>query len=210
MILTVITAVAGLAALPADIAGRTGAADYNAFLQRAAMADHARTQPGCPRQAYRWLGRERRGGDDIPQPLVAASATRDLVVEHVVVSGCGRTQRHNLMVWRTAAGRLDVAPLATGDSLAPPSLQDAAFSAAVRLAVGLTPQPPCPAGQRLTRSITFGDVTIVRRPTRPGRPWSERIPVSYCGLARPLIVTYTPRRGGLDWDIQPAWPGARR
>lgn len=209
--LAILALVAGLAALPADISGRMSGPDYNAFLQRSAVADHVRTTGvACNSPTLRWLGRDRIGGDHIPPEVSRASVTHDVVIEHVQVSGCGRSQRHNLMVYRQANNQLTATALPTGASQATPTLQRDSFSAAVRIAVGMSRDAVCPAGRTLAENFRFGDITL-ERPRRGNGPWAERMPIQYCGLNRTVVVTYTPSpNGGTDWDIRPAWPGAPR
>ena len=199
-----------LANPPPDILGNRTSQAYVAFIEQQLAADRRRVarQP-CAQLTRRWAGRDRTGGNNIPADVRSASATGDVVIEHVVVAGCGRTSRHNLMIYRQRSGGWMAVALPPGASLASPTLQRDTLSTAIRAVVQLSPNAPCPPNSEIAGRVVLGEIQVIRPPS--GGRWTERLPIRYCGLDRTMTATFTlTSDGGADFALQPAWPGAPR
>lgn len=198
----VLAAIAGLTAAPPEFLGQQGAASYGSFLEAQVRLDRVRVAGACAAITSRWQGRDRAGGNNIPPDLVAASATGDVVIEHVSVTGCGRTTRHNLIVYRQRSGGWMSVALPGGNSLASPVLTRDTMTAAVRAVVQLSPNAPCPTNSTLVQRFRFGEIRLVSPPNHG--VWSEMIPLQYCGVDRSMQVTYTSTPdGGADYSLRP-------
>lgn len=201
----VLAVINGLLAPPADIRGAQTPAAYGAFIQQQVTLDRNRIAAPCPGLVFQEIERNRTGGNNIPEDIRNASATGDVIIEHVRVTGCGRVSRHNLMVFRQRSGGWTAVALVPGASLASPVLQRDSYTAAVRAVIQLSPDAPCPRGSDITQRLRFGEIVLVSAPR--GGVWVERIPLTYCGLNRSMQVTYTlTPDGGADYALRPLFP----
>jgi hypothetical protein len=198
-------AAGGIPTPPADILGGHSASAYTRFVDAQLLADRNRLAPPCRALRRAHTSRDRTGGNNVPADMLAQSATRDVLIEHLSVTGCGRTTRHNLMVYRVRTGGWRALALLPGNSLASPVLQRDTLTMALRATVQLSPNAPCPPDSTTEQRMRLGEIQLVRPPTRVGAPWTERINITYCGLERPFEATFTPtpRDGGTDYALRP-------
>lgn len=195
----------GLGDRPVDLTGPDPVA-YSHWLAGSALAQQAQLGGACA-DAQVKAG----GAWQMPEPLVAmwpklAAARRGpVLVEHLQVTGCGRTTEQNVLVARQASGDWLGIPLLPGQSRTDPVLQMDVLRAAMKVAASSPPAVVC-SPEEQARTVHSEEVKVVAAPNAKGI-WVERWPLRLCGSDRPLTITFTPAAtaGATDFNVRPAW-----
>ena len=114
-------------------------------------------------------------------------------VEHVLVEGCGRPWRLNVLMLVPKPGTLATVPMAPGTTRADPVLQrDAASFAFAAARIDPKGCKPIYLADTAYRGVSLEPATIKGKP-----PWSEIWTVAQCDRKIMVALTFTPGVGGI-------------
>jgi hypothetical protein len=134
--------------------------------------------------------------------------------EGIVVSGCGRQKRLNVLTKVTAPSTLATGPLLPGATIADPVLQNVAQYYAVKAAGGL----PAGCAQAFVADTAFGGYDGGAAAAAPGAstpgalapagqiaaPWHETWTMNFCGAQKRVTLHFVPGDQGVSINAVPA------
>jgi hypothetical protein len=197
--------ISGIDTRPADVLGTDGQAGYVAKLQQKLESPPfvnllATAIPDCPSLTYSSSGYLQLHNSDFgpTDAFYKTVAKEPAVIEHVLVSGCGKTLQVNLMALRllSAPDDLKFTFHIVGKTTAGPLLQRDAYQY-VTIA---TDSAETLAGHKSScgRVAMIYDTRVVT-PPNGNAPWKEIWSVSKCDFKARIAVDFTPTAdGGTD------------
>jgi hypothetical protein len=117
--------------------------------------------------------------------------------EGIVVSGCGRGLRLNVLTKVTAPSTLATGPLQPGETIADPVLQNVAQFYAVRAAGGL-PKACQDAYVADTAFSGFTGKAMAAPAGEVAAPWREVWTLDFCGAATQVTLDFAPSAQGVS------------
>jgi hypothetical protein len=201
MLALTLAAVAALGPRPAGLTGGDPAA-YAAWLHaRTLTADRAFGAPPCPTATVRSLGgRVLPRAEQAEGEAAARTAGQPVWLEQVRLEGCGRATVHTLQTIRRGPGRWSATATFPGALRSTPRAQTEAVQRLAGVILNGRPALPCSSTEALrTLAHTPGALTA-----SAGARWTERWPMTACGVDRTVEVTFD---GGRATSIAPVWDG---
>lgn len=192
---------AGLGPRPAALTGADAAA-YGRWLHaRTLTADRAFGAPACPAAATASVSHRTLAAEEIAEPLrIRRASAGPVLLERVRLSGCGREAIHTLQVYRLRrGGPWEAIALLPGELRSTPRAQNEAMQTLGSVILNRSPPLPCPSAEAL-RSLVHGQGRVL--PGGAARAWTERWPVTACGMDRSVDAAFT---GAGPARITPAW-----
>jgi hypothetical protein len=189
-------AVINLGPRPAAFANADPTA-YSQWLAGQALTGAQRNAGGAPCPAATVTS---AGVSDASPPFLQAPAGHQFIdtsgVEHLVVQGCGHTDRLNILVLRYTTGEWIPARLLDGDTIAGPVLEHDALTIAVG---AMAAASGCGQPLLVTTHLT-------QPPAGPHTPWVETWTGNACGKPIDVLMTFTPDATGPGTSINASFP----
>jgi hypothetical protein len=196
---------AGLGQRPAAFEGSDPTA-YGQWLESQAITDEQQQFPTpCPALAVSSLGGQLAGSPIISAPPPGAFIDTT-VIETLQVTGCGRSDRLNLLILRLTSGAWTQWRMLDGESMASPGLQRDGLRVA---APAFAAAAQCPSTAVAAATVQLGVSKVVQPLPPRGDPWQELWTASLCGKTVTVQVTFTPNaNGGADISVTIPQPAA--